>query len=660
MTTPYATPYSANPPVNFANLSFDNIKSQIIEYLRTNSNFTDYDYNGSNLSVLINALAYNTYISSYNLNMVANEAFIDTATLRENIVSLARNIGYVPKSTKAARANIRFNVTFENQEQIFDNQIQTITLKKGIVCTGQTPNSTYTFSISEDITRTLINNIATFDIEIYEGQFLSSTFIVEQNQTDELPYVLPNSYIDTSTLKVYVSDNAETNNFVNFELVDNILGLSSTSNVYLIQEVPDEKYQLLFGDGVFATKLKPGNYIVADYIVTNGQLGNNARNFSFSGVLTDNNGNIISGSSGAISAITTIDPSSGGSSIEDASSIKYYAPRIYSSQYRAVTPNDYEAIIPTLYANTQSVSVYGGEELNPPQYGKVFISIKPFNGQFLSDFTKNNIAIQLKKYTPVTIQPTLVDLQYLYVEINTNVYYNANFVKNALDLQTTVFNNLMAYSQSIELNKFGGRFKYSKVQSLIDGSNNSITSNITRVKMRRNLFAITNSFSSYELCFGNEFHIENCEGYNIRSTGFSIKDRQGIFYFADRPIMQSNGLYNTVEGDLIIFQLDAANNPIIFNTKAGKVVYKDGTIYIDTIYVSNTEQLNNIIEIEAIPESNDVLGYRELYLQLAMDKSQVTLQIDPISTGSVLSGEGYPVTPSYSFVTLSPYIRRSL
>lgn len=658
MTDFYPTPYSANPPVNFANLSFDNIKTQIIEYLRANSEFTDYDYNGSNLSVLINTLAYNTYISAYNSNMIANEVFLDTATLRENIVSLARNIGYVPRSTTAARANVSFTVTLQNTSLPAEVAPQSITLKKGIVCTGQTPNSSYTFSISEDITRPLLNNIATFEITVYEGQLVTSNFTVStDNGSGDLPYVIPNSFVDTSTLRVSVSENKQSSVSVNYNLVNNIIGVTSTSTSYLIQEVPDEKYQLLFGDGVFGKKLQKGNYITANYIVTNGGLGNNASAFSFSGVLYDNNGSVITGASAAISAISTIDPSSGGSAIESASSIKYYAPRLYSSQYRAVTASDYEAIVPQLYANAQSVSVYGGEELNPPQYGKVFISIKPFNGQFLSEFTKNTISVDLKKFSPVTIQPSIVDLQYLYVELNSSIYYNQNFVGSPAELQSKVYNTLVAYSNSIELNKFGGRFKYSKTQSLIDGVDLSITSNITRVLMRRNLFPVTTAFSSYEICFGNSFHLENSEGFNIRSTGFSIQDLQGTYYFSDRPRIQSNGLVDQIEGDLIIFQLDSSGQPLVINAQAGKVRYDLGNIYVDTIFITATEQVNSIIEIEVIPESNDVIGYRELYVQLAMNRSVVTTKIDPISTGSNLSGYNYPVTPSYSFLTLSPYIR---
>ena len=368
------------PFTKFTNLDFDQIKTSIKEYLRANSTFTDFDFEGSNFSVLIDTLAYNTYITAFNSNMIVNESFLDSATLRENVVSLARNIGYVPRSRTAATAQISFDVQLSTDTP-------TLTLQAGLVCVGSANDTSYTFSLPNNISTTVSNNVASFNnINVYQGTFLKKQFRVDASLDQK--FTLNNSYIDTSTISVYVQDDDSPDLGIEYSLVDNIINVDASSEIYLIQEIQDEKYELLFGDGVIGKKLKNNSIITVTYIVTDGKGGNGASLFSFSGSIVDANN--IFPSLGNI-RITTNQSSQDGSDIESIDSVKYFAPRIYSSQHRAVTARDYEAIIKKIYPETESVSVVGGEELDPPEFGTVSISIKPKNGTYVSDFSIKTI-----------------------------------------------------------------------------------------------------------------------------------------------------------------------------------------------------------------------------------------------------------------------------
>ena len=471
------------PFTKFTNLDFDQIRAQIKDYLRANSNFSDFDFEGSNFSVLIDTLAYNTYITAFNSNMVVNESFLDSATLRENVVSLARNIGYVPRSRSASKANVTLSVQATTSSP-------TVTLEKGLVCVGSVENSNYIFSIPENITTTVESNAATFSgIDVYQGTLLKNSFVVDGSLDQR--FILNNSFIDTATIVVKVDEKE-------YSRVDNILNIDSTSEIYLIQEVQDEKYELLFGDGYFGKKLQNGAVITVTYIVTDGIEGNGASSFAFSGRLLGSLNEVVSPTS---VTLTTNTSSSNGGDIESVESIKYYAPRLYSSQYRAVTARDYEAIIQSIYPNTESVSVVGGEELDPPQYGNVIISIKPKNGDYVSDFDKETILTKLKNYALSGINQQIIDLKVLYVEVDSAVYYNPAQSSTPNDLKTSITSTLNTFGAA-NINKFGGRFKYSKLCQTIDNVDNAITSNITRVIIRRNLKALINQSAQYELCYG--------------------------------------------------------------------------------------------------------------------------------------------------------------
>ena len=623
----------------YLNLDFDDIKTSIRDYLRANTNFTDYDFEGSNLSIIIDALAYNTYITAYNTNMAANESFLDSATLRENVVSLARNIGYVPRSRRAARARISFFVTGLTETV-------TLTLKAGLICNGAAANTSYIFSIPEDITVNVADGVARFEnIEIFEGLLITQNFTVNTAQFNQR-FILNNSFIDTSTLRVKVKTAESSSTSVVRKQIDNIIGINSTSSSFLLQEIEDERYELLFGDGVIGKKLNNENYITATYVTTAGKDGNGAAEFSFIGQLLDQDGGSVDASN--ISLVNTIEPSRDGDEIESISSIKYYAPRIYSSQYRAVTAADYEGVLAYVYPNVESVSAFGGEEMTPPRFGKVFISVKPRNGDYLSDFTKRDLVQKLKSYAVAGIVPEFIDLKYLYVELESFAYYNTNFADDPNRLKTAISNALTTYSRSIDVNKFGGRFKYSKSQTLIDGVDSSITSNITRVVMRRNLMAEIGKFAQYELCYGNQFHIAE-SAYNITSTGFRIEGVNDPVYMADEVIDKK-------QGRIFFFTYAEGGTPNIIKKNAGTVKYDIGEILIDTVNILSTNISNNVVEVQAIPHSNDVVGLRDLYVKFDMTNTSITMVQDIISSGENTSGSRFTRESSYNVPT---YIRKS-
>ena len=640
------------PFTQFTSLDFDDIKAQIKDFLRSNSNFSDFDFEGSNFSVLIDTLAYNTYINAFNANLVANESFLDSATIRENVISLARNIGYVPRSKTAATATIRLNDV--NVGTTNDSTTKFLQLRSGLVCVGSAENTTYRFSIPDDVISTRIKDIggtsfAQFDepITIHEGTYLQRVYRVDTSQDQR--FILDSPNIDSSTIRVFVSGPADTTIGRKYSMVDNILNIDKNSEIFLAQEVQDEKYEILFGDGLFGRKLENGSIVTVRYIVTEGETGNGAANFSFQGSFTKSDGTLFTPSDSI--SVTTVTNASNGAEVEDVSSIKYFAPRLYSAQYRAVTPRDYEAIIGTIFPQTESVAVVGGEELNPPQFGKVQISIKPKNGTFVSDFDKSQIKNKLKSYAIAGINSEIVDLKLLYVEIDSTIYYNPSQVASAASLRTSVVSGLNEYADNVELNKFGGRFKYSKVSTLIDRIDNGITSNITKVIVRRDLKALLNQFAQYELCFGNKFNI-NPAGFNIKSTGFTINGFNEIAYLTDVPKKTASGaLDGSHQGTISVVSKNNRGEQRVIVKDAGLVDYKKGEVILNTINITSTVNDNNIIEVQAFPESNDVVGLKDLYLNFDVSKSTINTIKDVIASGEDVSGVVFQrdyYTSSYS------------
>ena len=630
------------PLVNFSNLDFDQIKTSLKDYLKANSNFTDYDFEGSNLSTIIDVLAYNTYITSYNTNMVTNEVFIDSATLRQNVVSLARNIGYLPRSRKASKANISFNIDANN------TQAASITLKAGICVTtsARFASSNFTFIVPSDITVPVESDgFAKFsDIDVYQGTWITQAFSVSSRLPNQ-KFILSNPGIDTDLINVIVRQSETSTIQQKYTLSDSLFEVTNKSTIYYLKEINDERYEILFGDGVFGKKLEEPNYVTISYAVCAGPEADNIDRFRFSGSLVDNNGIVINN---GISLITTNSASYGGKDIESTESIKKYSTQIYSSQNRAVTAADYEAIVPVLYPETESVSAFGGEVLTPPAYGKVFISVKPNNGVYLSGDIKENLVNNLKKHSVVGIVPEIVDLKYLYIETDVNAYYNTDIAPSASYVRSLIIENIENYSKSKSLNMFGARFKYSKFQKIVDDSHASITSNITTVTMRRDLEPVLNSFTEYEICYGNRFHVRSELGYNIKSSGFKVSGISDTVYFGDIP----NSDLKT--GTIFLFKLNSPTEPVILKHSIGTIDYVKGEIVLNPINIISTSIVKSIplIEISVSPYSNDVIGYQDLYLQLDSSSSIVSTLADNISSGNDVSGTNYNVSSSYTNGTL--------
>ena len=637
------------PFTQFTSLDFEEIKAQIRDYLRANSNFTDFDFEGSNFSVLIDTLAYNTYINAFNANLVANESFLDSATIRENVVSLARNIGYVPRSKSAAKASVYFSAETTSTNPL-------LYLKPGLVCVGQADGTTYRFSTTEENYASIKGGVAEFGtaenpVTVYQGTFLQTIFV--SNNSSDQRFILDNPNIDTSTITVHVS-NASGVLGNQYTMIDNILKIDKKSKVFFVQEIQDEKYEILFGDGYFGKKLENNDIITVRYIVTDGENGNGAAKFSFQGVFTDKPTTDVNASTIIPSAgitVNTVQNAINGAGAESLNSIKYFAPRLYSSQHRAVTGNDYEAIIQSIYPKTETVSVVGGEELDPPQFGKVQISIKPKNGTYVSDFDKQQIKNKLKSYAIAGINSEIIDLKLLYVEIDSTIYYDTSKITNANKLKSDVSGSLTTYSKSVDINKFGGRFKYSKILQLIDRVDNAITSNITTVKIRRDLKVLKNQFAQYELCFGNKFHI-NPEGFNIKSTGFSVNGATNIVYLTDVPNKDANGkLDGSGMGILSAITRNQKDELRVVVKSVGTVNYNKGEIILNTINITSTSAANDLIEIQAFPESNDVVGLKDLYLHFDVSNSRINMIKDVIASGEDVSGVVFTrdyYTSSYS------------
>ena len=637
------------PLVNFSNLDFDQVKTSLKDYLRSNSDFTDYDFEGSNLASILDVLAYNTYITSYNANMITNEVFIDSATLRENVVSLARNIGYLPRSRVASTATVSFFVDVTGVTPA----PATITLNKGPVASsaGQTGVNSYVFCILEDVTVPVFTDsngtaTATFnEVKISEGTLVTNAFTSSSVNPDQ-KFILPNSGIDTSLMNVTVRSNASESTGAQYSSQNSIFDIDSSSKVYFLQEIEDERYEIFFGDDIFGKKLEEGNYVTVEYVVSSGDAANGISNFTFAGRLSYiRNAQSYSVTTG-VSLLSTDLKSTGGESIETVDSIKKFAPRIYASQNRAVSANDYETLIPAkIYPETESISVFGGEELVPPQYGKVFISIKPRTGDFLPNLIKENIKTKLKKYAVAGIVPEILDLKYLYIEVDSKIYYNSNLAPSGEYVSTLVQQNTESYSESTELNRYGARFKYSKFLKVIDESDAAVTSNITTLQIRRDMRAVLNSFAEYQIGFGNEFYIKSMSGYNIKSTAFRVSGISQDVYLSDVPNS------NRETGSIFFFTLPSVNStsPTIIRRNVGTINYKSGIITLNPINIisGKLKDGQTIIELSACPKSNDVIGLQDLYLQLDISNSNFEMVVDNIASGLDPAASNYTVTSSY-------------
>ena len=590
------------PYTQLANLDFTEIKTALKEYLRAQSDFTDYDFEGSALSNLLDLLAYNTYYTAFNTNMVVNELFIDSATLRDNVVALAKQLGYRPKSATSPVAYISFTVSYTNPTT--DTQL---ILKKGTGFVASYDNTLYQYVVLDDVKAQVSNNTAVFtNVPVREGTELTATFTVNTSLKSQ-KFVLDNPNIDTNTIRVKVFPSG--GSFSEPYLVsDNILGVDSTSKIFFLNEIEDERYELIFGDGVLGKKLENNTVIEVSYLITSGPASNGVRTFVFSGVLETQDG----ATPGAFTiTINSTIASSGGEEIESTKKIKFNAPKSYGTQDRAVTSQDYAAIIRNIYPSTSDVIIFGGEDQVPPQYGKVFIVLKPNDAAYLTSLTKNQIIEQLKKYVVASVEPVIVDPSILYVELTSKIYYNGSITSDTpSQIRDKVVTNLQNYIEDSDIEKFNGKFRYSKIVGVIDDSDKSINSNITSVTMRKDFYPQLNSTFYYEICYQNAFD-KDCEGPTLSTTGFRVTEYPNFdVYLEDR------------DGKIILYRLDAlTGEKVLLDKEVGDIDYVKGELKMYNLTIIKGSFFDNRISVRVKPLSNDVQAFREVYLDVDIPNS---------------------------------------
>ena len=593
------------PYTQVSNLDFEDIKTSLKDYMRAQSDFTDYDFDGSALSTIIDTLAYNTYYTAFNTNMVVNELFIDSATLRDNVIAIAKQLGYRPKSATSPTAYVSFTVTYSNPTT--DTEL---ILKKGTGFIASYDNNVYQYVVTDDVKAQVISNVATFtNVEVKEGTQLVNTFTVNTALKSQR-FILDNQNIDTNTISVKVFPTG--GSFSEPYLVaDNILGVDGTSKVFFLDEIEDERYEILMGDGVLGKKLENNARIEVSYLTTAGPESNGVRTFVFSGVLENPNG--VSPTSFTTSITSTV-ASAGGEEIESTSKIKYTAPKAYGTQDRAVTAQDYEAIVRQVYPATSDIVIFGGEDQDPPEYGKVFIALKPKDASYLTSLTKNDIVEKLKKYVVASVEPKLIDPSILYVEMMSKIYYNSlSTDQTPSQIRDKVIGGVQSYLDTSDTEKFNGKFRYSKMVGVIDDVDKSINSNLTSVTMRKDFYPSLNSTFYYEVCFQNAFD-KDCDDPVLSSTGFRVTEYPNFdVYVEDR------------NSKIVLYRLDSVTGEkVVLDSDIGDIDYEKGELKMYALTIIKGSFFDNRISLRVKPLSNDIKAMREVYLDVDVANSSFT------------------------------------
>tara|TARA_B100001057_G_scaffold361567_1_gene364018 strand:+ start:1027 stop:2883 length:1857 start_codon:yes stop_codon:yes gene_type:complete len=617
----------ASNKLEVSQLDFDAIKQNLKTFLQDQSEFQDYDFEGSGFAVLLDVLAYNTHYLGFNANMLTNEMYLDSADIRKNIVSLAKMLGYTPTSAKAPSANIDILVNNASGTEI--------TMSKGTAFTTTNNGTTYQFVTNADITTTPVNGVYRFrDVSIHEGSLVTFNYIVDNSDPDQR-FIIPSINADTSTLKVTVQNSSSDTTTSTYSLVNSLSELNSTSKVYFIQEGEDGKFEVYFGDGVLGKTLADGNIVKLQYIVTNKDEANGANVFA------------LSGSIGGFSnvSITTNSAAQGGSEPQSKESIRYNAPLQYSAQDRAVTTADYETKVLQIYPNAQSVSAWGGEDDETPVYGQVKIAIKAASGSTLTATTKADIVQQLKRFNVASVTPVIVDPEITDIILTSTVKYdNSATDKNSETLKSNVITTLNNYNTNT-LNQFDGVYRFSKVSKEIDNTDNSILSNITTLKIRKTFIPTLNASTRYDIYYRNALYNPH-SGHNsvaggiLETSGFKISGDTTNVYFLD----------DDGQGNIRTYYLVGSVRTYTNNTQ-GTINYTTGQITINSLNITNIENIrgatSNKIELTVKPESNDVVPVRDQVLNIDTSNSSITVEADTFVGGSSDAGVGYTTTSSY-------------
>jgi len=619
----------ASNKLQVSDFDFDDIKANLKSFLQDQSEFQDYDFEGSGFAVLLDLLAYNTHYLGFNANMLANEMYLDSADIRKNIVSLAKMLGYTPTSPKSPTATV--DILMNN----IPTTVATITMAKGTAFTTSVDGETYQFVTNAVHTLTPTNGVYKFSsIPLYEGTLVTFKYTADSTDVDQR-FVIPSVSADTSTLKVSVQNSASDTTTSTYTLATGVTSINATSKVYFLQEMEDGKFEVYFGDDVLGNKLDDGNIVILEYIVSNKDEANGASSFT------------LSGSIGGYSdvTLTTVSNAQGGAEAQTKESIRYNAPLQYSAQDRAVTTGDYETIVQSLYPNAQSVSAWGGEDDETPVYGVVKIAIKAASGSTLTNTTKTNLVTQLKKYNVASVRPEIVDPETTSILLTTNVKFDQNSANKTADtLKSDILTTLTNYNTNT-LTQFDGVFRYSKVTGLIDNTDSSILSNITTLKIRKDFTPTLAVSSKYNVYFRNSLYNPH-SGHNsaaggiLESSGFKVSgDSSTVFYLDDDGA-----------GNVRRYSFSGATR-VYSASNQGTIDYATGSITINSLSVLSVENIrgeaSSKIELTVVPSSNDVVPVRDQILEIDTANSSITVTADTFVGGSSDAGVGYTTTSSY-------------
>ena len=614
--------------LEISQLDFDGIKDNLKTFLSQQDEFTDYDFEGSGMNILLDVLAYNTHYIGYNANMLANEMYLDSADQRASVVSLAKQVGYTPRSAVASQATI--DVLVNNATGA------SITMSRGTKFTTTVDGTNYSFVNNAAVSITPSDGVYKFsNLVVYEGTYLNYKYTANTSDTDQR-FIIPNDNVDTTTLTVKVQESSSDSTTNTYTLATGITGIESTSKVYFLQEVENGRFEVYFGDGVLGQAIADGNIVILDYIVCNRDEPNGATTFTLSGT--------VGGFSNV--TITTINNANGGDEPESIKSIKYNAPRDYTSQDRAVTADDYKVLVKSLYANAQSVQVYGGEDAATPDYGKVYVSIKAKSGSNLTEVTKNSIVASLKSYAVASVTPVIIDPETTYITLIVTFKYDSSLTtKDVSTLQTNVSDAITSYNTST-LEDFTGMFRYSAVTKTIDGADTSILSNITTIKLYKYITPTLNSALKYTLSFNNAFYNPHSEhnkasGGIVSSTGFKINDDSST----NEHFLDDDG-----DGNIRVYYLSGTTR-IYTSSSYGTIDYTTGEIILTSAHLTSISNVDGAastkVRIFVKPDSNDIVPVRNQVLSIDTTNSTVTGSVDEIESGSSQAGTTYTTTSSY-------------
>jgi len=614
--------------LDISQLDFDGIKDNLKTFLSQQDEFVDYDFQGSGMNILLDVLAYNTHYLGYNANMLANEMYLDSADQRSSVVSLAKQVGYTPKSAVSSTATI--DVVVNNGSG------SSITMSRGTKFTTTVDGTNYSFVNNADISIPPIDGVYKFsNLDIYEGTYLNYKYTANTTDTDQR-FIIPNDNVDTTTLTVKVQESSSDSTTNTYKLATGITALDSTSKVYFLQEIENGRFEVYFGDGVLGEAIADGNIVILDYITCNRDEPNGATSFTLSGT--------VGGFANV--TITTLGNAANGSGPETIKSIKYNAPRDYTSQDRAVTAEDYKVLVKSLYANAQSVQVYGGEDAATPDYGKVYVSIKAKSGSNLTEVTKTSLVQSLKSYAVASVTPVIIDPETTFITLTTTFKYDSSLTtKDVSTLQTNVLNAVSNYNEDT-LENFTGMFRYSAVGQVIDGADTSILSNITKVKMYKNITPTLSSGLKYTLSFNNAFFNPH-SGHNtdaggiVSSTGFKINDDSST----NEHFLDDDGA-----GNIRVYYLSGTTR-IYTSSSFGTINYTTGELILTSANITSISNVDGaastVIRVTVQPDSNDIVPVRNQVLSIDTANSTFTGSVDEIESGSSQAGTGYTTTSSY-------------